>query len=116
MEAIATTIRGRGLSPSRLVAIADRLEKGILGLNNLVLIYAISQDPSDWDNFTTASTELGKWFNDQQPMLASAAERPFLDRINIAYSDYLAAAAGIHEKIYPSRQSVTRLKEFTALY
>jgi CubicO group peptidase (beta-lactamase class C family) len=29
MEAIATTIRGRGLSPSRLVAIADRLEKDV---------------------------------------------------------------------------------------
>ena len=29
MEAITTTIRARGLSPSRLVAIADRLEKDV---------------------------------------------------------------------------------------
>src|SRR5271156_1083916 len=29
MEAITTTIRGRGLSPGRLVAIADRLEKAV---------------------------------------------------------------------------------------
>ena len=29
MEAIATTIRGRGMSPSRLTAIADRLEKDV---------------------------------------------------------------------------------------
>src|SRR5580704_5819229 len=59
--------------------IADRLEEGILGLNNLVLRYAAYRDPADWTNFTATSAELAKWFNDQQPILVSPAERPFLE-------------------------------------
>jgi signal transduction histidine kinase len=97
------------------IQIADRMEKGVLGLNNLVLQYAISHDPADWNTFTATSTGLGKWFSEQQPSLTSPAERPFLQRIDAAYADYLVAAADIHEKIYPTRQSVTRLKEFTVL-
>jgi signal transduction histidine kinase len=53
--------------------------------------------------------------NEQQPILASRTERPFLDRIDAAFNDYLTAAAAIHAKIYASRQSVTRLAEFTNL-
>jgi signal transduction histidine kinase len=45
----------------------------------------------------------------------SRTERPFLDRINTAFADYLAAAAAIHQKIYASRQSITRVVEFTSL-
>jgi signal transduction histidine kinase len=95
--------------------IADRLEKGVLGLNNLVLRYAVSRDPVDWSNFTATSTELGKWYNVQQPIMVSPAESPFLQRINAAYADYLDAAATIHKKIYATPQSVTRLKEFATL-
>jgi signal transduction histidine kinase len=95
--------------------IADRLQQGILGLNNLVLRYAAYRDTADWTNFTASSLELGRWFNDQQPLLISPAERPFLDRINAAYADYLVAAGAIHQKIYATRQSITRVVEFTAL-
>jgi signal transduction histidine kinase len=95
--------------------IADRVQQGILGLNNLMLRYAVSRESADWTNFTTTSIELGKWFNEQQPILVSPGERPFLQRINTAYADYLAAAAAIHQKIYATPQSVTRLKEFTTL-
>ena len=95
--------------------IADRLEQGILSLNNLMLRYGAYRDETDWTNFTATSKELGDWFNAQQPILASSAEKPFLDRINAAFNDYLASAAALHVKIYPSRQSVTRLVEFAAL-
>jgi signal transduction histidine kinase len=95
--------------------IADRLQQGILGLNNSVLRYAAYRDPADWTNFLTTSSELGKWFKEQQPILASPNELPFLDRINLAYTDYLAAAEAIQERIYASRQSITRVVEFTAL-
>ena len=47
--------------------------------------------------------------------MSSQKERPFLDRINAAYEDYLAAAAAINTKIYATRQSITRVVEFTDL-
>jgi signal transduction histidine kinase len=95
--------------------IADHLQQGVLSLNNLVLRYAAYRDEADWSNFVAASSELGHWFNQQEPILASRAERPFLDRINVAFDDYLAAAGAIHRKIYPSKQSITRVVEFTTL-
>jgi len=95
--------------------IADRLQQGILGLNNLVLRDAAYRDSADWTNFTASSQALGRWFNEQQPILVSRNERPFLDRINAAFNDYLVAANAIHTKIYASRQSVTRVVEFAAI-
>jgi signal transduction histidine kinase len=95
--------------------IADRLQQGILGLNNLVLRYAAYQDTADWTNFLASSAALGEWFNEQQPILVSRTERPFLDRINRAYDDYLAAADALHVKIYTTRRSITRVVEFTNL-
>lgn len=95
--------------------IADHLQQGILGLNILMLRYAADRDNSDWTNFTATSRELGQWFDAQQPLLVSSNVRPFLERINAAYADYLAAAAAIHEKIYGARQSVVRVVEFTRL-
>ena len=80
--------------------IADHLQQTILDLNNMVLRYAAYQNSGDWTNFEAASMELGHWFNAQQPILSSQQERPFLDQINAAYKDYLAAAMAIHTKIY----------------
>ena len=95
--------------------IADHLQQRILGLNNLMLRYAAYRDDADWTNFAATSGELGEWLDAQQPILVSRTERPFLDRIKAAYKDYLAAAAVLREKIYPARQSVTRVVEFAAL-
>ena len=95
--------------------IANRLQQGILGLNNRMLRYAANRNDADWSDFAARSQELGQWLNEQPPSLISDAERPFLDRINAAYGDYLAGAAALHEKIFPTRQSVTRLVEFANL-
>lgn len=95
--------------------IADHLQQTILSLNNMMLRYAAYRNDADWTNFAATSSELGVWFNAQQPLLSSERERPFLDRINTAYQDYLKAAQAIHTKIYPTRQSITRLVEFTEL-
>jgi len=95
--------------------IADHLQQSILSLNNRVLRYAAYGDPDDWTNFVAASTELGRWLNDQQPLLSSQKERPFLDQINAGYVDYVAAATAIHTKIYGTRQSIVRVTEFADL-
>lgn len=95
--------------------IADHLQQTIIGLNNLVLRYAAYRDPGDWTNFAAASKELGRWLNEQQPILSSQKERPFLDQINAAYQDYLAAALALNTRIYSTHQSITRLVEFTDL-
>jgi signal transduction histidine kinase len=95
--------------------IADHLQQTILSLNNIVLRYAAYRNDDDWTNFLAASQELGNWFNAQQPILSSERERPFLDRINAAYKDYLAAAMALSRKIYATKQSITRVVEFTDL-
>jgi signal transduction histidine kinase len=95
--------------------IADHLQQTILGLNNMVLRYAAYRDAADWTNFSATSDALGRWLNDQQPILSSQKERPFLDQINAAYQDYLAAANALNVKIYATRQSITRVVEFTDL-
>src|SRR5580693_9095361 len=92
---------------------SDHLQQTILGLNNSVLRYAAYRDPDDWHTFDLGSQELGRWINEQQPLLSSAKEKPFLDQINAAFKDYMAAATAINTKIYESPQSITRLKEFT---
>jgi signal transduction histidine kinase len=92
---------------------SDHLQQAILGLNNLVLKYAAYHDPDDWHEFDLGSQELGRWLNEQQPLLSLAKEKPFLDQINAAFKDYMGAATAINTKIYESPQSITRLKEFT---
>jgi signal transduction histidine kinase len=99
----------------RSFQIADHMQEAILGLNNMELRYAAYQDEADWTNFSTTSKELGIWLNEQQPILSAQKEQPFLDRINAAYNDYLAAANEINTKLYGNHQSITRLEEFATL-
>jgi signal transduction histidine kinase len=95
--------------------IADRLQQSILGLNNLILRYAVYHEEKDWMTYTNAGQELGRWLNEQQPILSSQKEKPFLDKINAAYADYQSAAAAIKVKLYGNRISLIRLEEFTEL-
>jgi len=95
--------------------IADHLQQTIIGLNNLVLRYAAYRDSADWEKFDAASSELGRWMDEQKPILSSQKERPFLDQIKAAYKDYLAAAHAINTRIYTTHQSITRVVEFTDL-
>jgi signal transduction histidine kinase len=92
---------------------SDHLQQAILGLNNSVLRYAAYGDPDDWNNFELGSLQLNQWIKEQQPILSSQKERPFLDQINAAYKDYVAAAMALNTKIYESKHSITRLVEFT---
>ena len=93
--------------------IADHLQQAILGLNNMVLRYAAYQDPGDWTNFDSASKELNRWINDQQPILSAEKELPFLDQIRSAYRDYVDSATAITTKIYSTHRSITRLAELS---
>lgn len=95
--------------------IADRLQQSVIGMNNLMLKYAAYRNQSDWTNFTRTSQEFGTWFNEQQPILSSQKEQPFLNDINIAYRDYLDAAYALNKKIYGPGQNSIRLAEFSDL-
>jgi signal transduction histidine kinase len=102
-----TTVQGTSFEFS------DHLQQAILGLNNYVLRYAAYRDPDDWQSFEAGSVDLGNWIKEQQPILSSAKEKPFLEEINAAYKDYVAAAVKLNTIIYASRQSITRVVEFT---
>ncbi len=92
---------------------SDYLQQTILNMNTLVLRYAAYRENEDWTNFLAASRELDHWINQQQPISSLEKERPFLDQIQAAYRDYLAAATAINTRIYTSHQSITRVVEFT---
>jgi len=97
---------------SRSFLVADHLEQDILGLNNSVLRFAAYRDPKDWADFESDSHQLANWLSDQQPLLYSHEEKPFLDRIQSAFQEYLKAAQAINTRIYTSHQSITRVVEF----
>ncbi|HEX7652408.1 MAG TPA: hypothetical protein VF607_02810, partial [Verrucomicrobiae bacterium] len=100
---------------SKSFEIADHLQQTIIGLNNDILRYAAYHNDADWTNFNGTSQQLGQWLKQQQPLLSSAREQPFLNQITNAYNDYLVAATALNTKIYGSRQSLIRLVEFTDL-
>ena len=83
---------------------ADHLQQTILGLNNLVLRFAAYRDFGDWTNFTAASSELGKWINEQQPISSPEEEQPLLSQIKTGYTNYLKAANDVHTFISGGRQ------------
>ncbi|HZT22596.1 MAG TPA: ATP-binding protein [Verrucomicrobiae bacterium] len=93
--------------------IADYVQQKILSLNNSVLRFAAYRDPLDWSNFVTTSRELGQWLQGEQPLLSEKKEKTLLFRINIAYSNYVAAADAVNTRIFSTRQSITRLDELT---
>jgi len=93
--------------------IADHLQQVILGLNNSVLRYAAYRQPEDWTQFDVESRQLGDWINEQTPVLFGPAEPTLLGQIKAVYSNYLAAADAIHQKIYGTRVSLIRVFEFT---
>lgn len=95
--------------------IAGHLQQTVLGMNNLMLLYAVYQDAEDWTNFDAASQSLGRWLDEQTAIPSSPKERPFLSQINAAYLDYLAAANAIHTKIYGNRQLLIRVNAFSDL-
>jgi signal transduction histidine kinase len=90
---------------------ADHLQQAILGLNNLVLRYAAYRATEDWTNFDAGSVELGRWINEQQPILSWRDELPLLKQIKDVYTNYVAAANAIHKIIYGNRQSMIRVIE-----
>ena len=92
---------------------SSHLQQAILDMNNLDLRYAAYREREDWTNFLAASRDLNDWLNDQQLILSLDKERPILDQIKAAYGDYLAAAMALNTRIYTSRQSITRVVEFT---
>jgi signal transduction histidine kinase len=92
---------------------ADHLQQSILNLNNIILRYAAYRDPNDWTNFNQASGELGRWIEQQQPLLSSQKELPLLNQIKTVFSNYVAAATAINTMIYGNRQSLIRVVEFT---
>ena len=97
---------------SRTFLVADHLEQEILGLNNSILRFAAYRETQDWSDFETNSAQLGLWLAEQQPLLYSQDEQPFLDRIQAAFVEYNKAAEAINTRIYTSHQSITRVVEF----
>jgi signal transduction histidine kinase len=95
--------------------IADHLQQNILYLNNIILRYAAYRDPNDWTNFNLASGELGGWIDQQQPLLSSREERPLLNKIKAVFTNYVAAANAINQKIYGPGKSTIHEAELAGI-
>ncbi|MHA3772584.1 two-component system sensor histidine kinase NtrB [Verrucomicrobiota bacterium sgz303538] len=76
--------------------IADRVQSGILKLNDALLDYELhGQNPADLNRFNTESSRFDIWLTAQQHTLTTPAEQHLLSRIDAAYDIYLATAEAI---------------------
>src|SRR5262249_3627977 len=93
--------------------IADHFQQTILELNNAVLRYGVYRNAEDWANFEKTSKDLDHWIDEQVPLLSTAKEKQFLDSINTAYDEYMAAARQIAATIGTKSHAPLQLQDFS---
>lgn len=87
--------------------IADRVQSGILKLNDALLDYELhGQNPADLNRFKSESRHFGTWLTAQQHTLTTPEEQHLLTDINAAYDTYLATAEAITRGTSPDSRIV----------
>jgi len=94
--------------------IADQFRDSLRQLNNTLQRYGIDRDPAVWKEFLDDSHKLDLWINDQKPKLTSDEEKDALQKIDLAYDDYLRIARELQARIQPAGQSAS-LADFNPL-
>lgn len=94
--------------------IADEFRDSLRQLNNTMQRYGIDRDPAVWKEFVEDSHKLDLWIDEQKPKLTSDEEKDALQKIDVAYDDYLRIARELQAKIPPAGQS-TSLADFNQL-
>lgn len=94
--------------------IADQLRDSLRQLNNTLQRYGIHRDPAVWKEFVDDSHKLDLWIDEQKPKLTSDEEKDALQKIDVAYDEYLRIARELQTRIEPSGQSAS-LADFNPL-
>lgn len=94
--------------------IADEFRDSLRQLNNTMQRYGIDRDPGVWKEFVEDSHKLDLWIDEQKPKLTSDDEKDALQKIDVAYNDYLRIARELQAKVQPAGQS-TSLVDFNPL-
>src|SRR5215469_10650380 len=94
--------------------IADKFRDSLRQLNNTLQRYGIDRDPAVWKEFLDDSHKLDLWINEQKPKLTSDEEKDALQKIDLAYDDYLRIARELQARIQPAGQSAS-LADFNPL-
>jgi signal transduction histidine kinase len=87
--------------------IADHIQRQVLELSNHVLQYAVEGDQEDLDQFRKGTHELDGWLDEQIPKLRTAKEKEVLNKLNIAFDQYVKLA----ERLEPSGEAGASPKE-----
>lgn len=94
--------------------IADQFRDSLRQLNNTMQRYGIDRDPAVWKEFVDDSHKLDLWIDEQKPKLTSDEEKDALQKIDVAYDDYLRIARELQTRIQPAGQSAS-LADFNPL-
>jgi signal transduction histidine kinase len=100
--------------------LAREVNRGLQGLNNSLLHYALTRDQGQWARFEQASGDLDRWIDEHDSnlnphsLLTTEKEREQFKQINRAYDDYLSAARGVHGNAQPALTSPEQLAELDA--
>jgi signal transduction histidine kinase len=100
--------------------LAREVSRGLQGLNDSMLHYALVREPQQWTQFEKAGSDLDHWIDDHDPslnprsVLTTEKERQLLKEINRAYDDYLSAARAVHSNAQPALVSSAQLAELDA--
>ncbi len=100
--------------------LAREVSRGLQSLNNSMLHYALVRDPQQWSQFDKASDDLNHWIDEHdvsmnpRSILTTEKERQIFKEINIAYDDYLSAAAAVHTNAQPALVSSSQLAQLDA--
>lgn len=77
---------------------AERVEAGLLTLNELVLRYDLRKDPADRSDFHAGGENLKQWIKTQKAAASTLVELDLLGQIEAAFEVYLRTAANLLEE------------------
>lgn len=82
--------------------LAQGFESRLRDLNKSILLFAARREPTTWDQFEQAATNLDQWIDRYDPranaksILTTDRERRLFERLNNGYDEYLRAAQTLH--------------------
>jgi signal transduction histidine kinase len=91
--------------------LATQFRDSMHELNNTVISYGISHNPTAWADCLKQSEKLKTWITEQKFKLRNPSERQVLQQMDGAYDDYLKTIQDFHNKIVSSGRQDSALSD-----
>jgi len=93
--------------------IADHFKDSLRNLNATMLRYGMRHNQADWDAFLKGSEALDHWIDSQKETLGREPEKDTLQKIDVAYDDYVRIAGVVHAQVEALNGQDAKLAAFT---